>query len=304
MSLNLHLLRLFVAVARHRSFSRAAEALHISQPAVSRGVREFEDQVGNRLLERGPGGVVPTEAGRILLRHADSLFDAERRAEEDLGALRGLAAGSLSIGASTTISTWYLPPLLAAYHHAHAGVRLRLSTANTSEIVDLLVKRDLDVALVEGPVSHPAIRMRRWRKERLVWIAAPSHSLARSATPPTSAMLGEHLIVVREPGSGTREVGLAAFRHHGIDPRRLLEIEGTEAIKQVVAAGMGIALISEAAARPQLALGELKILPVRDFSLTRWLCRLSLADRPPSAAAGVFERLLDTRQDDDADEDA
>ncbi|MGE4529118.1 MAG: LysR substrate-binding domain-containing protein [Rhodospirillaceae bacterium] len=300
MSLNLHLLRLFAAVAHHRGFSRAAEALHISQPAVSRGVRELEEQVGNRLLERGPDGVAPTEAGRILLRHAEPIFAAERQAEEDLAALRGLSAGSLSIGASTTISTWYLPPLLSAYHHAHPGVRLRLSTANTSEIVDLLVNRNLDVALVEGPIAHPSIRFRPWRKDRLVWIASPDHPLARSAAPLSSDILGGHLIVVREPGSGTRDVGRAAMREHGIDPQDILEVESTEAIKQVVVAGMGIALVSEAAVRPQLTLGELKILPVRDFSATRWLNRVSLAGRQPSAAAAAFERLLDAGQDQDA----
>src|SRR5579864_6990628 len=98
MSLNLHLLRLFTHVAQSSSFSAAADRLHISQPAVSKGVREFEAQVGSRLLERGPGGVVPTEAGEMLLRHAAMLFAAERAAEEDLAALRGLTKGSLTVG--------------------------------------------------------------------------------------------------------------------------------------------------------------------------------------------------------------
>lgn len=297
MSLNLHLLRLFVAVVHHRSFSRAAEALHISQPAVSRGVREFENQVGNRLLERGPDGIAPTEAGRILLRHAAPLFAAERSAEEDLAALRGLAAGSLSIGASTTVSIWYLPPLLAAYHHAHPGVTLRLSSANTLDIVDLLVRRELDVALVEGPISHPSIQVRPWRKDRLVWIAAPDHPLARVQAPLDPEVLGTQLIIVREPGSGTRDVGQAAMQERGVAPRDVLEVESTEAIKQVVVAGMGIALMSEAAIRPQLALDELKILPIRDFSVTRWLNRLSLAGRHPSAAAAAFEHLLDAEEE-------
>lgn len=296
MSLNLHLLRLFVAVVQHRSFSRAAEALHISQPAVSRGVREFENQVGNRLLERGPDGVEPTEAGRILLRHAAPLFAAERSAEEDLAALRGLAAGSLSIGASTTVSTWYLPPMLAAYHHAHPGVRLRLSTANTLDIVELLIRRELDVALVEGPIAHPSIQVRPWRRDRLVWIASPHHPLAQAeALGPE--VLGEQLIIVREPGSGTRDVGRAAMQERGVEPHDVLEVESTSAIKQVVVAGMGIALVSEAAIRPQLALGELKILPIRDFSVTRWMNRLSLAGRHPSAAAAAFERLLDAEEE-------
>lgn len=299
MNLNLHLLRLFVAVIEHRSFSRAAEALHISQPAVSRGVRAFEEQVGNRLLDRGPDGIVPTEAGRILLRHAMPLFAAERAAAEDLAALRGLSTGSLRIGASTTIATWYLPRVLAAYHRVHPNVNLRLSAANTQEIVDRLVNRDLDLALVEGPVAHPSITVRRWKRDHLVWVAASRHFLARTGAPLSPDCLQEQVIVVREPGSGTRDVGLAALQDHGITPRAMMEVGDTAAIKQVVVAGIGIALLSEAAVRPQLALGELAILPIRDFSVTRWLSRLSLSGRQPSAAAAMFERLLDAEQDGD-----
>lgn len=299
MNLNLHLLRLFVAVIEHRSFSRAAEALHISQPAVSRGVRAFEEQVGNRLLDRGPDGIAPTEAGRILLRHAVPLFAAERAAAEDLAALRGLSAGSLRIGASTTIGTWYLPRLLAAYHSAHPDVSLRLNTANTQEIVDRLLNRDLDLALVEGPVAHPSIAVRRWKRDRLVWVSAAGHPLARKGEPLSPDCLQEEVIVVREPGSGTRDVGWAALQDHDITPRAMMEVGDTAAIKQVVVAGIGIALLSEAAVRPQLALGELAILPIRDFSVTRWLSRLSLPGRQPSAAAAIFETVLDAAQDGD-----
>src|SRR5437879_10083441 len=139
MSLNLHLLRLFAAVARHRGFSRAAEALHLSQPAVSKGVRDFEAQIGSRLLERGgQGGVTLTEAGGLLMRPAAALFTAERAAEEELAALRGLQRGSISVGASTTIATYQLPPFLSAFHKRYPGVELRLTSGNTRTIAELL----------------------------------------------------------------------------------------------------------------------------------------------------------------------
>ena len=105
MSLNLHLLRLFTTVVRTGSFSRAADALHISQPAISKGVRDFELQVGCRLLDRTPKGVRPTREGKALVRHAETLFAAERAAEDELLSLRNLDSGSLRIGASTTIAT-------------------------------------------------------------------------------------------------------------------------------------------------------------------------------------------------------
>src|ERR1700739_436415 len=116
MSLNLHLLRLFATVARTGSFSRAAEVLRISQPAVSKGVRDFELQVGCRLLDRTSRGVVPTREGKALVRHAESLFAAERAAEDELLALRSLDSGSLRIGASTTIATYMVADYLGLFH--------------------------------------------------------------------------------------------------------------------------------------------------------------------------------------------
>ena len=293
MSLNLHLLRLFAAVARHQSFSRAAEALHLSQPAVSKGVRDFEAQVGSRLLERGAGGVTLTEAGALLMRHATQLFAAERAAEEDLAALRGLERGTLSIGASTTVATYQLPPLLGLFHRRHPEIELRLTSANTRAIADLLLARELDIALIEGPVEEPGIEVVPWREEEMILIAAPDHALARAAAPIAAAALANEIVLVREPGSGTREVALAALESHRIVPRQILEVGSTEAIKQIVAGGLGIAIVSAAAAADQIALGKLVALSTRDFAVRRQLTRLRLPGRQPSAPAAVFEALLD-----------
>jgi DNA-binding transcriptional LysR family regulator len=293
MALNLHLLRLFASVAAHGSFSRAADALHISQPAISRGVRELEAQTGARLLERLPRGAVPTEAGRTLLRHATILFAAEREAEEDLAARRGLARGSLAIGASTTCGTWYLPPLLAAFHAAHPAIALHLRNANTAGIAEALLARDLDVALVEGPVDQPGVLVRPWRQDRMILIAAASHKLARREGDLEAEAMGDSIMVVREPGSGTRDVALAALAAAGIAPRALLEVGSTEMIRQVVSAGLGVALVSAVAVRDQIAAGTLRALQVRGLSVVRSLSRLSLPDRMPHAAAAAFDHLLD-----------
>lgn len=293
MVLNLHLLRLFAAVARHRSFSRAAEALHVSQPAVSKGVREFEAQVGARLLERGPGGVRLTEAGKRLISHAQLLFTAERAAEEELEALRGLQRGTLAVGASTTIATYLLPSLLGTFHRAHPAIELRLTSANTQAVVERLVARELDIALVEGPVTGAGIRAQPWRKDKMVLITAPDHRLALAHAPAPQAALGDEIFLIREPGSGTRNVVEAALSRSGIRPGRVLEIGSTEAIKQMVAAGLGVAFVSAASAADQIALGRLKIVPLRGFNLWRMLTRISLPARQPTAAALAFERLLE-----------
>ena len=294
MSLNLHLLRLFAAVARHRSFSRAAEALHLSQPAVSKGVRDFEAQIGSRLLERGgQGGVTLTEAGSLLMRHAAALFAAERAAEEELAALRGLDRGWLSVGASMTVATYQLPPLLGAFHKRYPGVELRLTCRNTHMIVELLSARELDIALVEGPVDDPGIEVRPWREEEMVLISAPDHRLARATAPIAMKAVADEIVLIREPGSGTRDVVLAALDAHRIVPRTILEVGSTEAIKRIVAAGFGIAIVSAAAAADQITLGRLVILKPRNFVVRRMLTRLSLPARQPSAAAAAFDAMLD-----------
>jgi DNA-binding transcriptional LysR family regulator len=296
MSLNLHLFRLFAAVASHRSFSRAADALHLSQPAVSKGVRDFEAQAGSRLLERGgPGGVTLTEAGRLLMRHAATLFAAERAAEEDLAALRGLRHGTLSLGASTTVATYHLPPILGEFHKLHPAIELRLTSANTSAIADLLSTRELDIALVEGPVVEPGIEVLPWREEAMVLIAAPDHRLVRTSAPIAPEALRDEVFLVREFGSGTREVVQDALNASRIVPRRVMEVGSTEAIKQLVAGGFGIAMVSAAAAADQLALGKVVALAARDFVVRRMLNRLRLPARQPSAPAAAFDALLDRR---------
>ena len=293
MSLNLHLLRLFAAVARHKSFSRAAEALHLSQPAVSKGVRDFEAQVGSRLLERGAGGVTVTEAGGLLLRHAATLFAAERAAEEELAALRGLQRGTLSIGASTTVATYQLPPILGAFHKRHPEIELRLTSANTRAIADLLIARELDIALIEGPVDAPGLEILPWREEEMILIAAPDHRLARVGRPIPTDAVADEIVIVREPGSGTRDVALAALEAHHIVPRQILEVGSTEAIKQIVAGGLGVAIVSAAAAVDQIALGKLVVLRAEGFAVRRMLTRLRLPARQPSAPAAAFDLLLD-----------
>ncbi len=151
MPLNLHLFRLFATVVRTGSFSRAADALSISQPSISKGVRDFELQLGCRLLDRTSKGVTPTREGVALMRHADILFSAERSAEDELRALRSLDSGSLRIGASTTIATYLLPDFLGAFHTAYPGIDLQLISANTRDIADLMLQhRDRGRPLWKG----------------------------------------------------------------------------------------------------------------------------------------------------------
>jgi DNA-binding transcriptional LysR family regulator len=137
------------------------------------------------------------------------------------------------------------------------------------------------------------IEVRPWREEEMVLISAPDHRLARAPVPIALETLAEEIVLIREPGSGSRDVVLGALKAHRIEPRSLLEVGSTEAIKQIVAGGLGIAIVSAAAAADQIALGKLVVLKARDFTVRRMLTWLSLPARQPSAAAAAFNRLLD-----------
>jgi DNA-binding transcriptional LysR family regulator len=291
MSINLHHLRIFAAVAEHRGFSRAAVALRLSQPAVSKTVQELESQVGLALFDRAGRSTMLTEAGEVLFTRARELFGVERVAEEELGALRGLERGTLRVGASTTIATYFLPALLARFHRQHPGVKLRVLSANTRAIVHKLIEGRLDIALVEGPVSHERISVSPWREDELVVIAPAAHRLVRRRRVVAADLVGEPFIL-REPGSGTRVVAEAALAAHGVRPQTTMQLGSTEAIKQAVAAGLGLALVSRASAADQLELGYIAIIQLSGITFRRALTELRLTGRSSSAPAAAFRALL------------
>jgi DNA-binding transcriptional LysR family regulator len=290
--MNLNALRVFAAVVEQRGFSRAARAIHLSQPAVSKAVRGLERRAGMPLVERGGRGLRLTEAGEMLYDHARRIFAVERAAEEELRARRGMEAGALRVGASTTVANYLLPPLLAEFARRHPGVELRVTSANTRQVARALLAWELDVALVEGPVADERIVAAPWRDDELVMVAAPAHPLARRASV-AAAELMEHRMLVREPGSGTREVVEAALAAAGVAPRSTIELGSTEAIKEAVAAGLGIAAVSRVALRDELALGRLVVLTVDGLEIRRSFARIELSGRPPAPAARAFLGLLE-----------
>lgn len=292
MAINLNALRVFLAVVEQGGFTRAGAALNLSQPAVSKAVRSLERSIGMPLIERGPRSVRPTEAGQALLERARELFAVERTAEEELRALSGLERGVLRIGASTTIATWLLPPMLGAFQLQHPGIALRVTSGNTRRVARALAQRRLDVALVEGPVDDSRFEVEPWRDDELVIIAPPDHPLTRTTRRVSLAAIGREPFVMREEGSGTRDVAAAAFDAVGLTPPIALTLDSTEAVKQAVAAGLGLAAVSRAAAADQLALGRLKELRVTGLALPRQLSILRLAGRRPSAPARAFEQVL------------
>ena len=291
MPLNLHHLRIFRSVAELGSFSRAAETLRLSQPAVSKSVRELERQIDASLFDRTGGHPRLTDAGTLLLDRARELFAVERVAEEELRTLRGLEGGVLRIAASTTVVNYLLPDHLARFHAAHPRVTLRVASANTRDVARALLQRRAEIALVEGPVDDARLIAVPWRDDELAVIAHAGHRLATRRRVQWSDLAAEPFIV-RERGSGTRRVAEDALATLGAELQVALQLASTEAIKQAVAAGLGLAIVSRAAIADQLALGRLVVLPLRGVALGRQLSELRVPGRSLSAAAEAFRAQL------------
>ena len=170
-------------------------------------------------------------------------------------------------------------------------MRIQTTSANTRGVLRLLLESRVDVALVEGPVSHSGVEVRPWREDELVVIVPPAHALLR-ANGVSVARLAEEQLLVREPGSGTRDVTEQALARHGVRLKRTMRVGGTEAIKQAVAAGLGLAIVSRAAAADQLALGKIAVVLVNGLSIRRTLAQIKLRGRVTSAAARELELLL------------
>jgi len=298
--MNLHLLRIFAAVAEHRSFSRAASALFISQPAVSKAVRQLEHQLDLPLMERSAGGaraargVRLTESGQALFEHARGIFALERAATEEVRARVGLKRGRLGIGASTTIAGYWLPPYAAQFARQVPGAELQIRVGNTQVVGAALIDCEIDLALVEGQVNDARIVATHWRDDELQIIAPRDAALARRRKP-TLEELNAQAWLLREPGSGTREVTDRVMRAQRIEPERTIEFGSNEGIARAVAAGIGVAMLPARVVRELVRMGEVIALKVSHSvgsPLVRPLYLLQLRERPHSPLAREFCALL------------
>ena len=289
--MNLHHFHVFHAVVEAGSISRAAEALSISQPAVSKQVRELERNLGVTLLDRLPRGVAPTAAGRLLADHARRLFAIEAEAERAVAELKGLRRGSLTVGASTTIAGYLLPAAFARFGRGHPDIDLALHVANTDGVLRRLVEGGFDLGFTEGSAdaleAEPAVESQVFAHDELVAVAAADHPLAARESVQLEEVLNVPL-VMREAGSGTRAVLERALAERGLGATVAMSLGSTEAVIGAVAAGAGAAFISRLVATRGAAAGRLAILPIRDWSLRRPLHLLRLRGRELSRPAEAF----------------
>ncbi len=285
--LSFNQLRLFLAVAENGGVTRAAEAIAVSQPAVSKAVQDLERDVGVPLLERVGRGVRLTEAGEILADYARRIFVLAEEGRRAMEEVRGVERGSLAVGASTTIGIYLLPRALGAFHRRHPGIALSLDIGNTEQVLARLAAGELDLALVEGPVDDAAFEVVPYRPDDLVLIAAPDHPFARAGTV-DPADLAAAPFLMREPGSGTRAVVEAALAARGIRPSVAMALGHTEAIKQAVAAGLGVSILSRLTVEREVAQGLLAVVPIRGAAISRTLLIARRRGSRPSAAAAAF----------------
>ena len=288
---DLHKLRTFSVVAAEGNITRAARRLSTSQPAVSKQLSELEDALGTALFHRLPRGVRLTEAGQILLRHAGRIFAAESAAESELAELSGLTRGRLTIGASTTIGSYLLPSVFSAFYRAHPHVKLELEIANTSVIQALALDDRLDLGLTEGLVAREQLISEVVHYDQMLVIAAPGHPLSVAGTVRARA-LSDYPFISRERGSGTRDVIEAALTELGVALSPAMSLGSTEAIKNVVAGGIGLAVVSALSVERELSSGRLVAIAVQDLTVRRPLHMVRLAGKRESQAVSAFIRML------------
>jgi len=280
-------LDVFVQVALHGSVRIAAERLHLTQPAASMALAEMERQLGSPVFARERGRLRLNTRGRELLPLAQELL--ERHADFARRGGEGVElGGELRIGASNSVGNYRVGELLGDFVRAHPQVAVRLRVGNTATIAAAVIDHSLDVGCVEGPVTHPSLEIRPWRDDRLVVCAPPDHPLARKRGLKPADFVGARW-VLREPGSATRATSERVLSQ--LPPgETVLELDQIEAIKQAVAAGLGIACLPEVALTDALATGRLKALKTPFLDLRRKLSLLLHREKYRGALLDAFLR--------------
>ncbi len=284
--MTLEQLRIFVAVAEREQVTRAAEAIHRTQSAVSAAIAGLEHQSGVTLFHRVGRRIALTEEGRQFLDEARAVIAQADAAERALADLAGMKRGTLTLMASQTIASYWLPPKLVQYRARHPMVAIKAMIGNTAEVADAVRLGRVEIGLVEGAVEDPVLELTQVGRDRLMFVAQPGHPSTKK--PPRAVDMLKESWVLREPGSGTRSAFEAALKEKGVDADKLnvtLELPSNEAVRQAVREGAGVSALSELVAEAGIRFGALApvkfALPERAFHTLhhreRYLSRSELA---------------------------
>jgi DNA-binding transcriptional LysR family regulator len=257
-------LQVFHAVAKHLSFTKAAEALFMTQPAVTFQIKQLEEHFNSRLFERGHGRISLTPAGTVVLEYAERILSMSQELDTRLKEMTGQIGGPLLVGASTTLAEFLLPQVLGAFKSRYPKVLPRLLVANSEAVQNRVAEHTLDIGFIEAESRLPSIMADVCCEDELQVVCAPSHPLAgHSAISPELA--SQYPLITRESGSGTRQVTDQYFEKAGIRTESLnvvMELGSPEALKGLVATGLGFTILSRATVSKETRLGQLVAVPL------------------------------------------
>jgi DNA-binding transcriptional LysR family regulator len=270
-----HKLRVFCTVAETKSFSKASEIIHLTQPAVSLQIQALEEAYETKLFDRSGSTIALTPSGEILYRHAKQILSLFAEAEKEIGEVTRHVRGAISMGASTTIGNYLLPSVISDFKRKHPKIKINLRVGNTKRVVELLSAGNIDLGLVEGEVTKYKLVTEQLLADELAVIVPPFHPWAKKKEVSIVDIIKEPFIL-REEGSGTRQIIEKHFSERGISPQELAVttiLGSTEAIKEAVEKGVGVSIVSKWAVRKESRYGSVKFLKFkegkikRDFSL-------------------------------------
>ena len=288
MHMNLHHLSIFFAIAESGSLSTASKRLHISQPAVSRQLKWFEDRLGIVLFERQARGMRLTKAGEILRDYAARLFEIERAAAIAMQEIANVDRGELNIGASNTIGTYLLPRWLAIFRARYPSIAVSIFVGNTEQVAQGVSDLRFAYGFIEGPLHVPDLRVERLMQDEILPVAAPSMAVVKLKKW-DSTSLGLLPLLMREEGSGTRELVSGALDANQISPTNVMHLSNTEALKQAALQGGGIAWLPRCSIERELASGDLVALKLPKLIIRR---PLNLIRSPGTYVAPAGEAFL------------
>jgi DNA-binding transcriptional LysR family regulator len=289
-------LKVFRVVARHLNFSRAAEELLLTQPAVTQQIKALEDEYGVSLFDRSGGHIALTSAGEALFPYAEKLKAISDEAYETVASAAGDHSGALALGASQTIGQYLLPNFVAAFLRENPRVKVTAVSGNTDETLEALAAQRIQLAMIEGPAKRKDLRIEPFMEDQMVLVVPVSHEWANREI--DAEALKHAPLLMREFGSGSRRVVENAMAKAGIKKKDLtvtMELDSTEGLLSAVEAGLGVTFVSRWAVRNQLALGTLALASVKDLRLSRKFSTAYSSGPEPAGNAGVFRRFLLTR---------
>lgn len=284
-------LHVFVTVAEMENFSRAAEELHMTQPAVSQYIQSFERTMGTKLLERSNKFVRLNKAGEIVYHHAKEILGLYTKMHYLIDDLTNKTSGPLSIGASYTFGEYVLPHVITKMYGKYPLITPTITIGNTKEVAKLVLGHQLDVGIVEGEFKDKNLVIEPFAVDSMYLVASPKHRLAQKNGEINISELEEETWIVRENGSGTREATEKMFKLCGVIPKKTLEFGSTQLIKESVEAGLGVSLLSYWAIRKECSMGSLHVINIKQLPIIR---EFSIILRTPfqTKALNVFLELL------------